>query len=188
MSFKLLFAKEVQKPVKTITQFCREKKLFEAGIKNQERRKEQRQASLHLLPPRNEELAIVHQFFIGSHEQHRALNMESGRKLHLEAWWKNLFFSDVRIFTLIKENGKDPNVIPMSKTRRQTIIFCQPTERNYLGKIFGGFIMRQGFLDDDISDMLQSNSSNCFPFLFNQKPSNWLSVLPTFFKVLHQLL
>eukprot|EP01117_Protostelium_nocturnum_P010187 TRINITY_DN3642_c0_g1_i3.p1 TRINITY_DN3642_c0_g1~~TRINITY_DN3642_c0_g1_i3.p1 ORF type:complete len:448 (+),score=98.73 TRINITY_DN3642_c0_g1_i3:202-1344(+) len=37
------------------------------------------------------------------------------------------------------------NDVPMSSTKKESIILCQPSERNFASKIFGGYLMRKGF-------------------------------------------
>eukprot|EP01119_Soliformovum_irregulare_P008170 TRINITY_DN2113_c0_g1_i3.p1 TRINITY_DN2113_c0_g1~~TRINITY_DN2113_c0_g1_i3.p1 ORF type:complete len:232 (+),score=84.77 TRINITY_DN2113_c0_g1_i3:605-1300(+) len=50
------------------------------------------------------------------------------------------------IHKIFMESKKpDRNHVFMSKTHNQSVILCQPSDRNIHGKIFGGYLMRKGF-------------------------------------------
>jgi len=44
-----------------------------------------------------------------------------------------------------RSDTSDIQYVPMSSTTRQSTILCQPSERNFANKVFGGYLMRQGF-------------------------------------------
>jgi hypothetical protein len=43
----------------------------------------------------------------------------------------------------------EPSIVPprtIAESRQQNVIICQPSERNLLGKVFGGFMLRMGIV------------------------------------------
>ncbi|GAM22806.1 hypothetical protein SAMD00019534_059810 [Acytostelium subglobosum LB1] len=63
------------------------------------------------------------------------------------------------LFMRSKDDKTKYNWLPMQSTSLQTVILCQPQERNMHGNIFGGYLMRKGFEIAFTTCFLQFNSS-----------------------------
>ncbi|PRP81190.1 hypothetical protein PROFUN_02024 [Planoprotostelium fungivorum] len=50
-----------------------------------------------------------------------------------------------RVFMEWNKKVDNADYVTMSSTARQSVILCQPSERNFANKIFGGYLMRSGF-------------------------------------------
>ncbi|KAM9953594.1 hypothetical protein ACTFIR_008678 [Dictyostelium discoideum] len=96
-----------------------ERRLFAEGEQHKLQRLNSNQQSLEKLPPTSTELQTIHNLFMISKQQqhHQSSN-------------------DVVV---------DRNFIPMNSTSLETVILCQPQEKNINGQIFGGYLMRMAF-------------------------------------------
>lgn len=94
-----------------------ERRLFAEGEQHKLQRLNSNQQSLEKLPPTPTELQTIHNLFMISKQQHQHQS------------------SDV----------VDRNFIPMNSTSLETVILCQPQEKNINGQIFGGYLMRMAF-------------------------------------------
>ncbi|EFA78510.1 RNA-binding region RNP-1 domain-containing protein [Heterostelium album PN500] len=63
------------------------------------------------------------------------------------------------LFMRSKDDKSNFHWIPMKDTSLQTVILCQPQERNMHGNIFGGYLMRKGFEIAFTTAFLQFNES-----------------------------
>ncbi|CAG0901152.1 unnamed protein product [Darwinula stevensoni] len=95
-----------------------ELKLYNQGKNNAVRRMTDTEESLLRKPPTEQERFIIHDLFL------QTLNSE-----------KHTFQSRVR----------PPGYIWMEDAKLKKVVICHLEDRNQLGKIFGGFIMRQAF-------------------------------------------
>jgi acyl-coenzyme A thioesterase 9 len=95
-----------------------ERELFNRGEENKVRRYQISQDSLFKVPPTEEELGIIHDFFLNTID-HKAMSFKARVKPENSVW-----FEDAKL---------------------KNLIVCQPQNRNRFNKIFGGFIMRQAF-------------------------------------------
>ncbi|KAM9990090.1 hypothetical protein ACTFIY_006120 [Dictyostelium cf. discoideum] len=92
-----------------------EKRLFAEGEQHKLQRLNSNQQSLEKLPPTPTELQTIHNLFMISKQQHQS------------------------------SDAVDRNFIPMNSTSLETVILCQPQEKNINGQIFGGYLMRMAF-------------------------------------------
>eukprot|EP01114_Cavostelium_apophysatum_P021122 TRINITY_DN7277_c0_g1_i1.p1 TRINITY_DN7277_c0_g1~~TRINITY_DN7277_c0_g1_i1.p1 ORF type:complete len:431 (+),score=50.36 TRINITY_DN7277_c0_g1_i1:14-1306(+) len=87
-------------------------------------------------------------------EKQRFAVGEANKKRRLE-WKENSLMrqpptADERLilhdlFMETKKAQSSPNHVQMQRTEHESLLLCQPSERNIHGKIFGGYLMRQGF-------------------------------------------
>merc|ERR1712080_696504 len=95
-----------------------EEELFNRGIENKIRRISMNADSLFNVPPTEEEQDLIHNLFITTVD-HRGFSFKARVKPADSIW-----FEDAKL---------------------KNLIVCMPDNRNIYNKIYGGFIMRQGF-------------------------------------------
>ena len=95
-----------------------EKSLFDAATAAQSERRAEADQSLLRNPPSEAERLVIHDLFLSSIDQKAAT---------------------------FKKPIKPPNSAWMDETLLKNIIICFPEQRNLYNKIFGGFLMRQGY-------------------------------------------
>ncbi|KAN0032379.1 hypothetical protein ACTFIV_006272 [Dictyostelium citrinum] len=98
-----------------------EKRLFAEGEQHKLQRLNSNQQSLEKLPPTPAELQTIHNLFMISKQQQSYSSSSSS----IEPF--------------------NTNFIPMNSTSLETVILCQPQEKNINGQIFGGYLMRMAF-------------------------------------------
>ncbi|KAK5582301.1 hypothetical protein RB653_003884 [Dictyostelium firmibasis] len=103
-----------------------EKRLFAEGEQHKLQRLNSNQQSLEKIPPTPTELETIHNLFMISKQQQQQQSSSSSYPS-----------SSIQQY--------NSNFIPMKSTSLETVILCQPQEKNINGQIFGGYLMRMAF-------------------------------------------
>ncbi|KAL6075985.1 Thioesterase/thiol ester dehydrase-isomerase [Balamuthia mandrillaris] len=106
-----------------------EKLLYALGQDNKQWRKQWAKEALHVQPPTLEEQQLIHQFFTDKKwevvRQAQAQGQNGGGARGMD--------------------GAGEEVVEMKDAKLQSVMLCQPQDRNTNDKIFGGYLMQKSF-------------------------------------------
>ncbi|KAN0050312.1 hypothetical protein ACTA71_003429 [Dictyostelium dimigraforme] len=115
-----------------------EKRLFALGEQHKLQRLNSNQQSLEKLPPTVTELQTIHNLFMISKQQLQLQQpQQQQQQQQQQQSSSSSSSSSIEQF--------NTNFIPMNSTSLETVILCQPQEKNINGQIFGGYLMRMAF-------------------------------------------
>lgn len=96
----------------------KEKAIFDSGYQNKLTKIKESKESLAIQPPNVSESLAIHEMF------KKTIDLKSGS---------------------LKVRHKPENTVWMEDAQLKNVIICHPEQRNLYNKIFGGFLMRQGY-------------------------------------------